>query len=71
MDIYIGGPPLNPLHKLTIPTKPLKNRSLEGFKEAIIKHQHLASGLMKRKWGKNLVVTFIQIISGTLKVASW
>lgn len=29
-----------------------KNRSLQGFKEAIIKHQHLASDFQKEEWGE-------------------
>ena len=34
-------------------TKPPENRPLEGFQEAIIKHQHLASDFEKEGWKKS------------------
>lgn len=55
MDISFGEPPFNPRHKVMILAKPSKNRSLQGFKEAIIKHQPLASDFQKEEWGKKSV----------------
>lgn len=50
MNTSFGKPPVNPLHKVMKLTKPPKNRSLGGFREALLKHQHLASDFQKEEW---------------------
>jgi hypothetical protein len=39
-----------PLGKVIVPSKPSKNKSLVGFKEAIIKYKCLVSDSEKEKW---------------------
>lgn len=58
------------LTKVTILAEPSKDKSLEGLKEDIIKRQYLAPDFEKEEC-KNPVVPFSQIISCSLKMATW